>query len=261
MFRVILSIAAIAPVFAQRPHDLFEKAPPGVEEALRMRVSKFFQLQTEGKPRLAEALVADDSKDAYYEGNKPKCISFELVKFSFSDEFRRARAVVTCEMFVNLPGFMARPVKVPLTTLWKLEKGDWYWYVEAPTGDTPFGTFRPGGGGPGAGLPSQIPSAADAASLLNQVRIDRNELSLKPGQTGEVILTNGMPGPVTVAVEPPSVPGLHVDTGNGNISAGGSTAVKFHADKSLSGKPPATVTLKIQQTSQRMTVQVSFPKE
>jgi hypothetical protein len=46
---------------AQQPAELFSKAPPTVDAALRARISKFYQLHVESKFRQAEALVAEDT--------------------------------------------------------------------------------------------------------------------------------------------------------------------------------------------------------
>lgn len=48
--------------FAQQSDDLFEKAPPNVDEALRARITEFYQYFVDGKFRDADGLVADDSK-------------------------------------------------------------------------------------------------------------------------------------------------------------------------------------------------------
>ena len=67
-------------VFAQTPTDVFHKAPPHVDEALRTRVSQFLQAHVDGKFRNAIDLVADNSKDFYFAMEKRKYLSFEIVK-------------------------------------------------------------------------------------------------------------------------------------------------------------------------------------
>ena len=53
-------------------------ATPASEKALRARVSEFFQLQVDKKFRQAEALVATESRDDYYDSSKPKMESFKI---------------------------------------------------------------------------------------------------------------------------------------------------------------------------------------
>lgn len=129
----------------QQPADLFTKAPPAIDEALRDRISKFFQLQVDGKPRQAEQYVAEESKDYYYEMQKPKYLSFEIRSISYSDEFTKAKAMIAVEMIVNMPGFQNKPMKIPFMTWWKVADGQWFWYVDPDASRiTPFGKMNPG---------------------------------------------------------------------------------------------------------------------
>ena len=47
-----------------------EAPPPEVDQALRARISEFYQDHVDGKFRQAEALVAAETKDSFY-GAKP----------------------------------------------------------------------------------------------------------------------------------------------------------------------------------------------
>src|SRR5207248_340652 len=107
-FLVILSSC----LSAQPAADLFHKAPPAVDDALRARISKFFQYHVDGKFRQAEALVADDSKDFFYSANKPKYMGFEIKDIIYTDDFSKAKAVVVAQMVVMAPGFLDKPVPV-----------------------------------------------------------------------------------------------------------------------------------------------------
>jgi len=51
---------------AQNAAAVFAKAPPDVDDALRTRITAFYQAQVEGKPRRVEPMVAEDSKDFFY---------------------------------------------------------------------------------------------------------------------------------------------------------------------------------------------------
>src|SRR3984893_18862048 len=96
---------------AQTPADLFAKAPPDVDEALRARISKFYQAHVDGKPRRAEEMVAEDSKDYFYGRKKPKSLSFEIGKIEYSKDFTEARAIVVVETYVPVLGFGNKPMK------------------------------------------------------------------------------------------------------------------------------------------------------
>src|ERR1700724_3603210 len=87
----LLPVFALAScLLAQRPADLFSKAPPEVDEALRARVAKFYQAHVDGKPRRAEELVAEDTKDYFYTARKPQYLSFQIIKIDYTDTFTKA---------------------------------------------------------------------------------------------------------------------------------------------------------------------------
>src|SRR5713101_6098636 len=99
----VLSVLLLAGVcFGQNPADLFSKAPPDVEDALRARITEFYQDHVEGKFRQAEQLVADDTKELFYTANKPKYLGFQIVRIEYSDNFTQAKATVACEQFVMM---------------------------------------------------------------------------------------------------------------------------------------------------------------
>ena len=127
----------IAPVFllassaaAQNAADVFAKAPPDVDDALRARIAKFYQAQVDGKARRAEEIVAEDSKDFFYNMAKPKFLGFEIRDITYSDNFTKAKVTMVMEMYLMMPGFEGKPMKVPGSTLWKIENGQWCWYID-----------------------------------------------------------------------------------------------------------------------------------
>ncbi|MBM3775494.1 MAG: hypothetical protein FJW37_10065, partial [Acidobacteria bacterium] len=64
MFRPLTCLfMATAVAAAQAPSDLFEKAPPEIDRALRERAARFYQAHVDGQFRKAEALIVEDSKD------------------------------------------------------------------------------------------------------------------------------------------------------------------------------------------------------
>src|SRR5688572_11257827 len=86
-------------VFAQGvPTDIFQKAPPYVDEALRSRVSEFLQAHVDGKFRLANEIVAEDSKDMYFAMEKHRYLSFEIVRIDYTNDFTRATVLATVEV-------------------------------------------------------------------------------------------------------------------------------------------------------------------
>src|SRR5258706_6272045 len=129
MFRFALQALFATALLAQNPDNPFERPPAGVDEALRARMSQFYQLHVTGEYRKAESLVSEETKDWFYEHNKPKYLSFEIRSIMYSENFTKAKATVICEQIIPLPGFAGKPMKVPGASDWKLVDGQWYWYV------------------------------------------------------------------------------------------------------------------------------------
>src|SRR5260370_42130118 len=152
MCRAVFYLVAAANLCGQGPGDLFHKAPRAVDEALRARVAKFYQLEVEGKFRQAEALVADDTKDYFYASQKPKYLGLEINRITYSDDFPKADVLLTTKRIVMMPGFADKPVPMPQPSKWKLVNGEWYWYLsEDDLYGTPFGNMKPSGSGAGTG--------------------------------------------------------------------------------------------------------------
>src|SRR5437762_142795 len=112
MSRVFLFFLLVSGLRAQTPGNLFDKAPADVDAALRERIAKFYQAHVDKKPRLAEPYVAEDTKDFFYETNKPGYLAYEIDSISYSDNFTKAKAIVKCKMYVPMPGF-TEPLMVP----------------------------------------------------------------------------------------------------------------------------------------------------
>src|ERR1035438_9851206 len=138
--------ALFAAIAFGQSNDPFQPKPPAkVDAALRARVQEFFDLHVQGQFRKAEELVAEDTKDFFYKGNKPKYLSCELSKLDYSEHFTKANALMVCEQYVMMPGFSNSPMKVPTPSTWKLENGKWFWYVDQDAlRNTPWGRMTSG---------------------------------------------------------------------------------------------------------------------
>lgn len=143
MVRFCLILLCAAGVLAQAPPEP-AKPPADVDQALRARVEEFFQDHVTAQFRQAEALVAEDSKDYYYNQNKPHYLKFlGITNIHYSDNFSKAAVSVTVQSPVAIPGFGGGPPTVPVPSTWKIENGKWCWYVEQePFLRTPFGIMR-----------------------------------------------------------------------------------------------------------------------
>jgi hypothetical protein len=255
----------LPPAFAQNPTDLFTKAPPDVDEALRSRISKFYQAQVDGKARQAEQYVAEESKDYYYEMGKPKYLSHEIRQIYYSDNFTKAKAVVVVEMHIMIPGFPNTPMPVPLPTTWKLVNGQWYWYIDPDTGSTtPFGKMKFGSSTEGTadhGLPPDLSKGPDTESLWKRVSVDKQTVRLKSAEASsdQVTISNQLPGVVSLRLQPPEVPGLRIKLDRQELKTGekASLSFRFEPDGDLPHKP-VTVNLTVEPVNFVIPIQVLF---
>jgi hypothetical protein len=163
---MLVAMMAAAAVFSQTPpaapakpsSQASPQAPIEVEAALRARVTQFYRLEIEGKFNQALQLVAEDTKDLFVGSSKPTYQNFEIQSVTYLDNF--TKAVVMTMVFRMLPiqGFMGHPVPTKMTTRWKIENGQWCYYID-PQKDLPATPFGRPGMPPVGGLPGAMPIA------------------------------------------------------------------------------------------------------
>ncbi len=142
-------------------------------------------------------------------------------------------------MFVVMPGWPTdKPTKWPTCgSLWKLENGQWFWYVDPDKVATPFGeaklTTRNGPGG--SSLPVSIPGSID--ELRRKVEPDKKGVLLnsKQASSDEVLIANGLEGAITLHVEPHSVPGLSVTLDKKEVKPHEKAKLQFAFEPSQQG--------------------------
>jgi hypothetical protein len=255
MFRLLTLTLWVAAGFAQTPADLFNKPPADVDQALRARITEFFQDHVDGKYRQAEALVAEDTKDFFYTAPKPKYLSFEITSITYSEGYTRAKAVVLCEQFVPLPGFQSKPLKIPTPSTFKLVDGQWYWYVDQEQlRQSPFGPLRPGpAAGSTAGGQLTMPKPEDVLKAASQqVRADKQAVSLKPGGSDQVTITNQAPGVMSISVIG-SIPGVNVTLDRMELKTGEKAVVTFRAGNDAR---PGGLSIRVDQTNHVIPIRV-----
>lgn len=199
--------------------------PPEVDAALRSRMQEFFQLLVAHKFRQAESLVAEDSKDFYYDARKPDIRAFKLTEIRYSPDFRSAKVMHTVTMTLPIPGAIPKPMDLPFPSEWKLEDGKWCWYVDqSKLLDTPFGRMSPGT--TPAEASKVVDRIASAQSMMNAVQADRIRVPLDPAHPAPQIVTlkNTLPGPVTIQSLTNS-PALKIEIAKPNLIADESTQV------------------------------------
>jgi hypothetical protein len=260
--------------FGQDSTELFDKAPPAIDEALRARVSKFYDAFVAGKFKDAYLLVANDSQDAFFELSKDQYKSFEIIKIRYSENFTKAAVVTAIKSDWRWHGVVT-PTTFPLTSNWKVEDGEWNWHYVKPTmAATPFSPtgFVPIPPETPAANASAIPShtIGTAQGILSKVGVDKRTVRLRSYETSQdvVHVRNDMPGQVTLNLDKLDMPGLKITVAKAQLQAHEETTILFEwrlddpailcADcaKKMSGNP--TVQLRIAPTAQVFPINILF---
>lgn len=252
-----LLLAALAS--GQEHSDLFDKAPPAVEAALRARVDEFYQDHVQGKFRAADALVAEDSKDVFFAMEKTKYKKCEVGKLTFSDNFTKAIAVTSCQSSWSFNGVRI-PAMLALSSYWKFANDNWYWYAPPPETDvnTPFGKFHVD---PDADSKSPLPSnpTSLAGGILGQVKADRTALLFTIGKAAQqqVHIENHMPGPVRLVLQTRGFPGLKISLDKTSLAANETaTFTVAYEPSSTTPVPDLTVNIAISPTQQLIPIHI-----
>ena len=225
-----------------------------VEQSLRARVNEFYGLLIQHKARAAEAFVADDTKDYYYDSQKPDMESYVIDKITWGSEFKTAEVTILGKMHMMFPGAGPQTVPMKFPSTWKIENGKWCWYIDrARLVNSPFGKLQ---GGPGTAdnaspKPIVTPEMLKAAVHPEgyQVVVD-----LSGSRTTSLKFTNSLPGPVTLKA--PDAAGLKIDIADSSVGGGKSTTVTFRHDQN--GAQPSPVTFTVSPTGQQIAIQIIY---
>lgn len=266
----LVTAAILLPLMA------FGQQPTAAEadKALRARVTEFLQYHVEGNFRKAYDLVADDTKDDYFNSGKVQLKGFTIDKLAFNDDFTRATVTARLSRTMNVIGQEFEGM-VPSVTTWKIENGKWVWSndvkvvgntpMDPATGQRPTAT-PPAGNDASSDLPKVFDDrtlANAAQSILQQVGVDRREVTLSSNRVSEdkVIFHNGMPGSVQLELGVPDIPGFTAKVEQMFIRAGADVPVVFRyepGDPARRRGEPVTVQLVVQPLNQTYTIRVNF---
>lgn len=266
----LLPLAAAVAAFAQTPAaaDLFEKAPPDVDQALRARVKEFYQHHVDGTYRKAEKMVAEESQDYFYQIQKQRYDSCELIRISYKESFTRSTVTMACKGKWNING-NEMSVSMPLSSSWKRDNGgDWFWYhVPLQKTPSPFGEFDPGASalakpaGPG-GL--QIPTDMEAAGkmLMKQVKVSKQDIKLLSYEKSEdeIVVTNGSGGLVKLSFEYEAIiPGFKAEFSKKELGPGETATLKFTmVPKDRVAKPSLIARILVEPLLQQFQIKIQF---
>ena len=245
-----------------------DQAPAEVDGALRARVNEFFTMQLNHQFRQAEALVAEDTKDFYYEAKKPNFKSFRIDGIEYSSDLQTAVVTIRGKNDVLFAGAGIVEMDFAERSKWKIENGKWCWYFDKDSLlNTPFGRVKAApsdgakppsdGAGPVSPLgPFRSPSAA--ALRGGAVQVDRAQIQLDAGnpQPAVINLKNNLPGPVNLTViDPPQ--GLKISIARPELAAGEATQVTIMPDPNATDRP-TTVLLRAQPVNQIISIAIAW---
>jgi hypothetical protein len=248
---VLIAIAAAGLAQEQpKPHSAAPQAPAKVDKALRGRVQIFFQALVDGKSRVADQVVAQDSRNFFFDMQKPHFRSCEIEKLEFSQKFTRAEATVNCDETVTMGVVGAMNIKMPRVSTWKLEHGKWCWYVDPEAlRKTPFGPMiaappTSSGNKPSTSFPR--PQGPKPEELAGNVWADKHEVDLSGAQPSSytVTITNETPGWITLVPQPVAIPGLEIKLDRKELGAKGQGRLTFTYQPS-DPPPPAFMILNV----------------
>lgn len=260
--------------------ETLAKAPPEIDQALRTRVQQFVDLLGEQKFRQAESMVAEDSKDRYYNMDKNRIDDFRFVKIVYEDNYTRAIVIGlrTADLPAAAPGAAGAPAQVariPVTLRmnWKIENGLWCWYLppEKEFLETPWGKMRnpnyPGnknkrGKEDLAAAQKQTEQQLNAflANTRAGVKTDKQSLDFSSGTpaTSEVAITNILPGAVKLRLEMAEVKGLALKLEKTDLGPNESTRLVAHysAPEKLTRAGLVSVVVRVEPTGQGIPIAI-----
>jgi hypothetical protein len=230
--RAFFFAAMAATVWAQQSSQSAAEA----EAALHRRAEQFFQLQVDKKFRQAEAMVADDTKENYYNGNKFNIKTFTIQGIELLENNTRAKVTIRAKVTMMMAGVPPMDFESPSTTLWKIEDGKWVWYIDSVAAvQTPFGAITAHDGGTPSALDT-TGKAPDISTLRTSVKIDRSSVELTPnGQPQTVTVSNELPGGVDLELRSDRITGLSAQLEKKHLEAGEKTVISFQASAESEG--------------------------
>ena len=246
---------------AQQPQSgsLFNQAPPDVHKALIANVTAFYQNFVDAKFRNCIPLVAEESQDDFFNIQKDKFRNFEIIKVDYKDDSQRAVVTITVGITHMFRG-IGYPLAAPIASNWKLEKGEWRWFIDKTFSQpTAFGgAMKPGVGSREEKLATRPESAA---TVLAQVKVDSQEMMLSSfaESKGEILITNDMPGAINLKLEWEDLPGLKLTLDKKELQAGEKAKLLFaYKPVNKSPKPMRRALLSVEQTGAQIPITIQF---
>ncbi|MCX6609845.1 MAG: hypothetical protein NTW74_03220 [Acidobacteria bacterium] len=238
------------------------------EAALKQRVSKFWDGFVAAKYRQSDALVSEESKDAFFSWPKKQIKGYKIDQIFYADGGKAAKVVTLVDTTMAMMGVGAMEIKQPIEAWWREEADGWYWFQpKNQTRATPFGTME---SNPESGTAALVPTGQfnanpDLKKLMSLVRPDRQQVEFTQGvaKVETVTFKNGMQGTVILAMDTPAGEDVTYELSSRQIKRDGEATLTISYKPS--GKPakdaePFTkiVRVGVAQTGKMYEIKASF---
>jgi hypothetical protein len=276
---VVAGTVFAALAWGQGTPTLFQKAPPDVDAKLRARIEGFYQSHVDGKFRQADNFVHEDSKEIFFAAEKIRYKSFKLVSINYEENYTKAKVVIEVPWELVMPGFGKMDgVPRPMSSTWKLDGGEWWWYVipfDPCKGiETPFGIMHkqeckdgkpvgPVTGAPGGTFGDLYDkNAISLKELHSKVSASANSILISSHQKSEteIVITSRFDGPVTLDLElTAKYPGFEAVLERDKLEPGESTVVRFrYVPPSPTLNPDFVCRIRVMPLSQIIPIAIRF---
>jgi hypothetical protein len=183
-------------------------------------------------------MVADDTKDDYYAARKPDIKGFSIDKVELAPDLKTAKVLIKAKVTFMMPGAGAETFDFPTPTEWKLENGEWRWYLsqEARVA-TPFGKLNTSGSNGSSSSPDTKGAAPggiknpNVNAIQNQISISKTSVRLsRSNRDDSVSITNGLLGTIDLRLDPhtQNISGLAVKLDKTRLGSGETAVVQLH---------------------------------
>lgn len=243
MTRLAVPLLALLAVASAPAQDLARKAPAEIDDALKTRVSSFYQHFQRGEFRQAEAFLDEESKDLFYNSKKNRILDFKIQGVDYAEDFREAKVLVVCKTVIAMLG--SEPLNMPLNSDWRFNEGDWWLHLtehDRPAGadaSSPFGPMsfsqdvaQPGSNFRGPQGPTVQPPTIE--SLASMYRVSTDTLTFPKTSTEPVsrsmTVKSASVGRLSVERKSGPINGIEVEIEGGNIEPGGEATITFTYD-------------------------------
>ena len=237
---------------------------PKVEHALRQRVNEFYKMQVDRKLRESEKLIAPDSRDDYFAGEKPEILDFEIQSIHWTKGFTQANVTMVSKVHTRRAMAGDQVNTVPYASHWKLVKGKWYWFVpHVNDRATAFGNMHIDQKEiekHQMDLKKMIQNGPTAQDLMHAVKPDRTEVVLKRDSREPqlVHLVNTLSGPISLRMVAPQNQSFTASLSKNQL--GPKEEVVLTVTRGSGDAIPGLIGLLVDPINQNISIAVSFEK-